>query len=337
MRSKVLTAAAAALALSTAPAQALAWGAEGHRMIGVLATQALPAELPAFLRRASVDVGELSREPDRSRGAGKLHDTDRDAAHFVDIDDNGTALGGPTLATMPPLRSDYEKALQAAGENSWSAGYLPYAILDRYQQLTQEFAYWRVLRAAEGHRAWRANRAWFRADRIRREALILRTMGELSHFVGDGSQPLHVTSHYNGWGDGPNPEGFTKARIHSNFEGEFVAANVRAAAVRSAMPPPTAPTDQAIEGRVAIYLQTTNSFVAPLYALEKAGGFAAGDARGAEFVTGRMAVGAAALRDLVTLAWAQSLNNKVGWKPPVAVGDVVSGKINPYPVLYGTD
>ena len=115
MKFKSLTVALVAATVVGLPAQALAWGAEGHRMIGVLATEALPTELPAFLRRAGVDVGELSREPDRSRGAGKMHDTDRDAAHFVDIDDNGTALGGPALNAMPPLRSDYEKALQAAG------------------------------------------------------------------------------------------------------------------------------------------------------------------------------------------------------------------------------
>jgi hypothetical protein len=334
---KSLTAALVAATVVGLPAQALAWGAYGHRMIGTLATQALPAELPAFVRRASTDVGELSREPDRSRGAGKMHDTDRDAAHFVDIDDNGTALGGPSLSAMPPLRADYEKALQAAGENSWSAGYLPYAILDRYQQLTQDFAYWRVLKAAEENRSWRAHRAWFRADRVRREASILRTMGELSHFVGDGSQPLHVTSHYNGWGDGPNPQGFTKARIHAPFEGEFVVDNIRADAVRAQMPGPAAKTGAAIEPRIAAYLSRTNSFVAPLYALEKAGGLAKGDARGIAFTTGRMAEGAAELRDLVTLAWAASLDNKVGWKPPVAVRDVLAGKIDPYAALYGTD
>jgi hypothetical protein len=331
-----LAALAGVAALSLVPAQALAWGATGHRMIGEVATEALPADIPAFLRRASADIGELSREPDRSRGAGKLHDTDRDAAHFIDIDDNGTALGGPTLATMPPLRADYEKALQAAGENSWSAGYLPYAILDRYQQLTQDFAYWRVLKAAEDNRAWRSHRAWFRADRLRREGLILRTMGELSHFVGDGSQPLHVTSHYNGWGDGPNPQGFTKAKIHSPFEGKFVVENIREDAVRAAMPAANL-ANQPIEARVAAYLGRTNGFVAPLYALEKAGGLAPGDARGVAFATARMGEGAAELRDLVSLAWAASLKNKVGYAPPVAVTDVLAGKADPYAVLRGTD
>lgn len=336
MKSSLKASVAAVVALSLAPAQALAWGATGHRMIGVLATETLPPELPAFLRTASVDVGELSREPDRSRGAGKLHDIDRDAAHFIDIDDEGKSLGGPSLNALPPLRADYEKALQAVGENSWSAGYLPYAIVDRYQQLAIDFAYWRVLKAAEANRAWRKDRAFFRADRIRREAHILATLGELSHFVSDGSQPLHVSSHYNGWGDGPNPQGFTKARIHSSFEGDYVVANVRPAAVRAAMP--AARIDgQPIEARVAAYLGRTNGFLVPLYALEKDGGLKRGDARGVDFTTSRMAAGAAEIRDLATLAWAASADMKVGWKPPVSVADVLAGKINPYPVLMGTD
>ena len=51
--------------------EALAWGATGHRMISQLAIQNLPAEIPAFLRteKATEFIGELGREPDRSRGA----------------------------------------------------------------------------------------------------------------------------------------------------------------------------------------------------------------------------------------------------------------------------
>ena len=54
--------------------------------------------------------------------------------------------------------------------------------------------------------------------------LTLRDLGVWAHFVGDASQPMHVTVHYNGWGDGPNPEGFvTTAGLHAKFEtGIFV-------------------------------------------------------------------------------------------------------------------
>ena len=99
-----LVLAAAAVA---APQSAAAWGGTGHRIVGQAAARALPAEVPAFLRtkQAAIDLGELSREPDRSKGSGKIHDQDRDSAHFVDIDDEGKILGGPSFLPMPATRN----------------------------------------------------------------------------------------------------------------------------------------------------------------------------------------------------------------------------------------
>lgn len=332
-----LAAAALALLLIAAPTPVLAWGATGHRMVGVAAMKALPGEVPAFLRTtgAVADVGELSREPDRSKASGKIHDSDRDPGHYIDLDDEGKILGGPRLDAMPPTRADYEKALQAAGTDSWKAGYLFYSIVDRRQQLAKDFAHWRVLVAAERNRAWRAHRAWFKADRVRREAQILRTIGELSHFVGDGSQPLHVSVHYNGWGDFPNPEGFTTAKVHGPFEGEFVAGSVKMAAVQAKMAPFAACACSA-EARATRYLVATGALVQPFYALEKAGGFTAADPRGVAFVTTQLAAGASELRDVIVEAWRDSAKSQVGW-PAVNVADVEAGKVDPYISLTGAD
>lgn len=334
---KRLVALALASLTVAAPTPLLAWGNTGHRILGTAAMQALPAELPAFLRtpQAARDVGELSREPDRSKGSGKLHGHDRDAAHFVDLDEDGKVLGGPPMLPLAATRADYETALRTHSLDQWQGGYLPYAILDRYQQLTTDLAYWRVLTAAEANRKWSKNRAWFREDRIRREALILKSIGELSHFIGDGSQPLHVSVHYNGWGDYPNPNGYSTARLHGPFESELVQTTVKPAAVRARMASPR-PCACAIEQRVADYLVTTGKLVIPFYELEKAGGLAAGDPRGPAFATERLAAGASELRDVIAEAWRASENSKVGWKP-VAVKDVLAGKVDPYPALYGVD
>lgn len=333
---RLLVTALAVLAVAT-PTALFAWGGAGHRIIGDLVVKALPAEVPAFLRtkQAAIEIGELSREPDRSRGAGKLHDQDRDPGHFVDLDENGKLLGGPPMLPLAATRADYETQLRAAGLDQWKTGYLPYSIIDRYQQLTQDFGYWRVLAAAEKNNAWKANRAWFRQDRLRREALILKGIGELSHYVGDGSQPLHVTSHFNGWGDGPNPKGYTTARIHAAFEGELVRASVTPQAVAAKMAPFKS-CGCPIEQRVGTYLTTTGSFVEPLYELEKVGGLKIGDPRGAALAAERMAVGASEVRDLVVEAWRASADIKVGWRP-IAVQDVLSGKVDPYPALYSVD
>jgi hypothetical protein len=121
-------------------------------MVGVVGAESLPSDVPAFLRtpEAVAAIGEYAREPDRWKGSGKIHDTDRDAAHFLDVDDEGKMYGGPkfTVETLPPTRADYEKALAAAGHDSWNAGYLPYSIIDGYQQLVKDFTYWRILQAA---------------------------------------------------------------------------------------------------------------------------------------------------------------------------------------------
>ena len=95
---------------------------------------------------------------------------------------------------------------------------------------------WRVLNAAEAREPDPGKRAWYREDRLRREAPTIRDMGVLSHYVGDGSQPLHTSLHFNGWGDYPNPEGFTNSRqTHGTFEGGFVRRNVRLDAVERAI------------------------------------------------------------------------------------------------------
>lgn len=317
--------------------RALAWGATGHRMIGRIATESLPADLPAFLRtpQAIESVGELAREPDRWKASGRVHDSDRDAAHFLDLGDDGKVLGGPSLAALPPTRADYEAALRAVGADGWRAGYLPYAIIDGWQQLAKDFAYWRVDAAAEARAVDPARRAWFAADRQRREALILRDLGAFAHYVGDGSQPMHVSAHFNGWGAYPNPQNFTQVRFHAAFEGAFVHDNVKAEQVRAALAPP-AGGEGDITRRTVAYLLGANAQIEPLYRLYGQGGFEAGDPRGVAFAAARLAAGAAALRDFTAEAWRVSALMEVGY-PAVKVADVAAGRVDPYPSLLGED
>ncbi len=325
--------------------QVSAWGSTGHRFVGVAAMRALPDELPAFLRTpgAVAEVGELSREPDRTKGAGQPHDRERDTAHFVDLDDNGHVMNstGPTLSQLPTLKSEYDAQLAAAGIEVNDAGYLPYAIMDGFQQLARDFATWRVLNAAEARELDPGKRAWYREDRDRREALILRDIGYLSHYVGDGSQPHHMSIHYNGWGDYPNPEGFTNSRqTHGMFEGAFIRRNARLDAVEAAMAPPSLDGFD-LRTRVATYLNATLTQVVPFYRLEKAGAFAA-DAQGATlepgvtFADARLAAGAGELRDLITLAWRAAGEQSIGW-PAVKVAEVEAGTADPWLAMIGED
>ena len=337
---RIVLAAVALLVVAASAVQVAAWGATGHRLIGVAAVRALPDSLPAFLRSpgAAAEVGELSREPDRWKGGGQPHDRERDTAHFVDMDDDGRVMNaaGPMIDALPALKSEYDAQLLASGIAVNDAGYLPYAIMDGWQQLVRDLAYWRVLNAVEAREADPGKRAWYREDRLRREALTLRDLGVLSHYVGDGSQPHHTSVHYNGWGDYPNPEGFTNSRqTHGSFEGAFVRRIARLDAIEAAMPAPALDGFD-LRGRTTTYLKTTLGQVVPFYRLEKAGGFLEQDPRGAAFATERLAAGAAELRDLTILAWAAAGEAAIGW-PAVKVAEVEAGSADPWLSLIGED
>ncbi len=176
-------------------------------MTGELAIRNLPTTLPDFVRSEDVAlrVGELAREPDRSRASGDPHDRDLDPGHFVDVSDDLKVLGGPSLTALPATREDYDAALRAVGTDEYKAGYLPYSIIDGWQQLVKDFAYWRVDVAGEKFAKTDEARAWFRRDRATREAMTIRDLGYWAHFVGDGSQPMHASVHYDGWGNFPEP------------------------------------------------------------------------------------------------------------------------------------
>lgn len=331
-----LIALVSAVAVLAPASAAFAWGGTGHRIVGQVGMETLPADVPAFLRAPGVaaEIGELARELDRSKGAGKTHDSLRDPAHFVDIDDAGRVLGGPSIDALPETRVEYDAALVAARTDWAKAGWLPYATVDGWQQLVKDFAHWRVLVAAERLATTPERRAWYAEDRARRERLIINNLGVWAHYVGDGSQPHHTTIHFNGW-SGPNPNRYSTARnIHGAFEGAFIRANLQTAAVRARMAPPR--TVGPIWPEVTAYLKRTQAQVEPLYALEKAGGFAQGDPRGAAFAVERLAAGAAELRDLTAAAWTESARSSIGY-PNVPVADFESGKVDPWDALYGRD
>jgi hypothetical protein len=323
---------------SLAAGDARGWGATGHRLVSRVAIESLPAEIPAFLRTPEVaeQMGELGREADRSKGAGQMHDAERDPGHFVNLADDATVVGRLPLDGLPATREAYDTALRDFGFDQYKAGYLPYSLGDGWLQLKQDFAYWRADAAGEKLGASAADRAWFARDRRLRELLILRDLGYWSHYVADASQPLHVSMHYSGWGNYPNPEGFsTAASLHGYVEGEFVRRLITGADIAARLPP-YRDCGCGIGPRIAAFLRATQATVVPLYALEKAGGFTGDDVRGKAFIAERLAAGAAELRDLVVDAWRQSIDGVVGY-PPIPVREVEAGRIVPIDQMLGLD
>jgi len=315
---------------------ASAWGLQGHYMISTAATKALPDSLPAFVRSdaAVAEIGALGPELDRSKGAGEPHDLDLDPNHYVDFDDNAK-VGGVDLDALPGSRRDYDTALRKEGGNEYSLGSLPYALEDGWEQVRVDFAMWRVDRVGETKAATAPDRAWFATARALREILTLRDIGVWSHYVGDASQPLHTTIHFNGWGKYPNPGGYSDARdLHSRFESTFVRAHATLADVSAHMRPYKT-CACTIQRHIAQYLHATLSQVIPLYEIDKRGGFASGSPEAVDFVRARLGDGATMLRDLIVDAWEESANVKVGYPRGITPKEAEAGSAVPTRSLYG--
>jgi len=337
-RTALFRAAAPALIASLLFAeQAGAWGSTGHRLIGQLGVATLPDTLPAFLKTPEtiLQMGELSREPDRSRGAGQPHDEDLDPGHFVDLTDDGHVENGPPITDMPKNRDAFSAALHANGSDLHKGGWLFYNLVDGYQQLTKDFAYYRVDMVGAKRETDPAKHAYYVADLKLREQIIIRDLGYWSHFVGDASQPMHASVHYNGWGKYPNPNNYTQDHIHGPFEGPFIHDNVSFDSAKAAMPAPAACADP-IAKCMADYLLVTQSKVEPLYAMWTAGAFTNKDPKAVAFANERVAAGAAMLRDLVVRAWAESGNQTVGY-PGTKVSAIEGGADLPFSIVYGDD
>jgi hypothetical protein len=330
----------ACAALIAAPLPAFAWGAQGHRIVNGAAIRALPPSLPAFVRSAGAhdEIALLGPEADRLKGAGKPLDADADPAHYVDALDDGTIDGVVAMRDLPADERAYDRALHRAEPESdaWSQGYLPYAIADGWKRLVRDFAYWRVDAAGERLAQSAEDRRLFAFDRGVREAVTLRDIGYWGHFVGDGSQPLHVSVHFNGWNGKRygNPNGFSESKtIHSRFETALVRAVADEDRVVARVGAPRALATP-ILAEVGTYLATTESFVPAVYRLEAAGGIDGRSAAATALVLDRLAAGAAELRDLIVAAWVASEDAKIG-HPGIAVRMVESGGIAPTAASIG--
>ena len=272
------------------PLIAHAWGNEGHRMINRLAITTLPADVPAFLRTPAAirEVAYLGPEPDRWRSPAEPELNAAQAPeHFIDLE------LADKLGTLPHKRLDFEAEVFAAGERPEKIGLQPWQATEVWERLKAAFREYRKLSAAN-------------QDTRPVQQAILFYAGWLGHYAGDAAQPLHTTIQYNGW-VGPNPHGYTTDhKIHWQFEGPFVGANIHLPQIKARMTPPHEMKGDMFDDYLA-FLRQSKTHVEEVYQLEKAGGFVGhGTKRSRDFAASRLAAGASLLRDMIYTAWLRS-------------------------------
>ena len=148
---------------------------------------------------------------------------------------------------------------------------------------------------------------------------ILYVMGVMGHYVGDCSQPLHVTKHHHGW-VGDNPHGYaTNSSIHAWIDGGFFrkAGGIKIELLTGTIRParivgdPTKPDD--LFKQVMAYLQETYKQVEPLYQFNKDGKLQPESERaneGRAFLEGQLVKGGQMLGNLWFSAWQQATEDK---------------------------
>jgi len=238
---------------------------------------------------AAVQITYNGYEPDRWREeVGTPLNIAQAPDHFFDSE-----RWGP-IATIEPDRYAFMAKLAERKIDLIRVGYLPYAIVENYGRLRNAFRQWRNAKTAQDRESARANAVFY--------------AGLIGHYAGDGTQPMHLTIHYNGWSDDvPNPKNFTKDRMfHTRYENAYVNRAVDDAMVRPRIQPAQRLTD--VFGAVKTYLIQSFSEIEPMYELQKSGEFNpnAPRAKGTDFIASQLARAATMLSSLWYTAWIES-------------------------------
>jgi hypothetical protein len=269
-----------------------AWGPKGHSMINRLAIGAAAAKLPAFMNAAAKDLIYNANEPDRWREeVDSALNIAQAPEHFFDSEYWGA------IATIPGDRLDFTKQIAAKNIDLNKAGYLPYAIMENYGRLRNAFRNFRNAKTPEDRASARTN--------------AIHYAGVLGHYVGDGTMPMHLSVHSNGWASGyPNPKNYTTDRMfHSRYETAYVDAAISESVVKSKVTPPLRLGNVFIA--VKDHLGKALAELEPIYEMEKAGEFnpMLPRPKGTDFIVIELARGATMLSNLWYTAWMESAEN----------------------------
>jgi hypothetical protein len=184
----MLRLAAVILVAVLAPAPALAWGFDGHRLIMSRAIDLLPPELKPFFVQHREEIVVRAVDPDLWRTAGWPENPN----HFLDF-------GVPEYGKFPfaALPRDYDAALQKFGRTVLERnGYLPWRFAEFFGQLRRAFESFR------------------RPSGVGIVDVILFS-ATASHYIQDAHQPFHGIDNYDGQLTG-------QRGVHARFESHLI-------------------------------------------------------------------------------------------------------------------
>ncbi len=298
-----------------------AWDYAGHRMVNLLAVSSLPRDFPAFATTppARERIGFLAGEPDRWRNTPELtlrHSNGPD--HFLDME--WLKYADVTPENLSEFRYVFDEQLARArrehperfpaieadknkDETRQQSGFLPWAIVENYAKLRSAFSY---LKAFEENGT---------PEEIQNaQENVIYVMGVMGHYVGDGSQPLHLSENFNGWAAPENPQGYTTAKtFHAWIDGGFFqkTGGLSFKALVGSVHPATLLNTRAAPGArdpiftdTLAYLLRQYAKVTTVYELDKAGKLSpAHPQEGRAFLDGQLIEGAEMLGSLWYTAW----------------------------------
>lgn len=170
------------------PTPALAWGADGHRLIMRRAIALLPPELKPLFEKYADEVVVRVIDPDTWRNVGWPDDPN----HFMDF--GAREYGAYPFTDLP---RDYGRALEKFGQVVIDRnGRLPWRLGEVFGQLRRSF---------EGFPR--------QSPYVISDVLLFASVA--SHYLQDAHQPFHATDDYDGVKAG-------QRGIHSRFERDLI-------------------------------------------------------------------------------------------------------------------
>ena len=139
------------------------WGFKAHQIIVQMAVFTLPTEMIPFYKKHWQELKQASIQPDIRRYVWE----DEKPRHYIDLDHYSTS-------DQDSLQKSWNDVLRSIPEDTLlEYGILPYALSLTKYNLTS-------------------------AMKEKNGPAIVRLSGDLAHYVGDASVPLHTTENYNG-------------------------------------------------------------------------------------------------------------------------------------------